>query len=291
MDFGIPRLISKVMAEMADGVLQFLDTRWLVELPEVMPLGIRELIVDGSPYLRAIPTLPEGLEVLRIDWPSKTPHVGALPSTLKELEISRAKDLSGLQLPESLEVLHICGMRWEEVTLPTIHAMPNLRILKLIGCKLKSLPPLPKGLQQLDCSENYISSLPPLPALVQLNVQITPVGRRVIHGIREGLLDFNHSRLISLEQLEVMPDSYINQMFATWERALLRSQLTHMYGIIESLEALMERARLIMTERNKESEIRCIARCTAIKRDLMENRWHPRRIGPLIEAGWDVEDI
>jgi hypothetical protein len=44
-------------------------------------------------------------------------------------------------------------------------------------------------------------------------------------------------------------------------------------------------------ELHERSYQRSIGRCRAIKEELMMNRWHPRRIGPLIEAGWDVEDI
>jgi hypothetical protein len=291
--FGIPRPIAKVMAEMADGVLHFLDAKWLVELPEVMPVGMRELIVDGSMHLRSIPTLPEGLEILRIHWPKQELHVGVLPSTLKKLEISNGKDMSALVLPRGLEELVIYGARWNDVKMPSIveGELPCLRILKMIGCKLHELPPLPCGLKELDCAENFIRSLPPLPTLQRLNVQATPIGRDVVHGIREGLLEFNHSRMISLKQLQVMPDSYICAMLGVWERALVRSQLTHMYAMIETLQTVLEWAHRIMDERNKESQVRCMSRCTAIKRDLMENRWHPRRIGPLIEAGWDVEDI
>jgi hypothetical protein len=46
----------------------------------------------------------------------------------------------------------------------------------------------------------------------------------------------------------------------------------------------MERVAGELHERSYQRSIR---RCRAIKEELMINRWHPRRIGPLtIEAGW-----
>jgi hypothetical protein len=36
---------------------------------------------------------------------------------------------------------------------------------------------------------------------------------------------------------------------------------------------------------------RSIGRCLSIKRDLMENRWHPDRVMRLLEAGIEVEDM
>ena len=115
-------------------------------------------------------------------------------------------------LPEGLKSLLIFGKRYSSIDVPALPA--GLKRLTICFCRLKTIPPLPKDLEELCLAHNSITKLPTVwPVLRSLDLQGNPVtGIRegnVVYGLREGLVEYNHGMYQSRPQMEAMPDSYL----------------------------------------------------------------------------------
>jgi hypothetical protein len=106
------------------------------------------------------PQLPNHVETLQIMEATGLKNIDAFPSNLKGLYL---KDIHSyyLQLPkfpDSLRSIYIRNCWLHNNTVPTL---PNsLERLFIITCGLKSVPPLPDSLKQLDMQRNKIQELP-----------------------------------------------------------------------------------------------------------------------------------
>jgi hypothetical protein len=128
--------------------------------------------------------------------------------------------------------------------------------LDVSGLNITSLPDLPSELQKLYCSNTNLTILPALPSGLQIlecaNTNIT-----TLLDLPSGLQKF-----------------WCDNTLLVW-------------GKTESIQNYNERWRKWREE--QASKKRSQERSKVIKRDLVENVWHPRRVQKLLEAGVELE--
>lgn len=133
---------------------------YLPDLP-----GSLQYLVLFSTHLITL-NLPQQLQFLSC---SVNPHLhfpAALPNTLKQLHWNNNLLLPNVPpLPDSLEQLSLTGLGVTSFSSPF---PPHLTQLFLYLNAITQLPSLPSSLQVLDCHSNGLTSLPPLPNLINL---------------------------------------------------------------------------------------------------------------------------
>jgi hypothetical protein len=244
------------------------------ELPP-LPASLRILDVTGCP-LQRLPDLPPRLRSLRTRMDLTNVE---LPPRLRHLILPR---VFGLVEPQRLPARLPDGLVQLVVSRGQVERLPplpdSLKDLYVGDNSLRELPPLPAGLQHLDIRDNPLQVLPRL-----------PVGLRTLN-----LLGLNLVEVALLPPQAVVIFNPVEDEDAETSQRILRacSDWTLSAWLERYEEQASTRAlEVVISELIERSYRRCVERCRAIKEELMINRWHPRRIGPLIEAGWDVEDI
>jgi hypothetical protein len=122
-------------------------------------------------HITSLPPLPATIRVLTLkDMPNPL-DLTSLPTGLEYLRCE-GMTVAALDLPPSINALHLENVVFTASTSPTLSLPLNLRHLHIVGTRLTSLPPLPATLTALIVEGIPITELPPsLERLVFKNTQ------------------------------------------------------------------------------------------------------------------------
>jgi Leucine-rich repeat (LRR) protein len=188
-------------------------------------------------------------------------------------ELLRRVAAAAAREPPLIPSLRVDGLR--------IHSLPplpeNLMELWCYRTQISELPPLPAGLLVLHCMETQVKSLPPLPPKLRFLIccktavkSLPELPTSLVH------LDCSDTQITMLPRLPPIPQCLDIRNLSL---PLLREN--------------REQRAAFITRWNDwwDSRDRQLARCRALKEELMAAAWAPARVERWVSAGrWDMID-
>lgn len=234
------------------GKILRLENSPLRSLPP-LPNHIEQLYVCKCKEITELPALPINLTEFACDGTSvKT--IPTLPLHLQRLNCASTQVEYLPSLPQTLISLNIYNSQLKELP-----ALPEVFLTTLMCGKtnLTEFPSLPNSLHTLDCSETRITKLPQLPQnLIVLDMYKTPI-RELPERFPESLQWLTAYQMLLPDKLiEETPNDYV-------------VRVKKFQQFIATLKPIME---------EHICRRRCIARCKAVKEELMAATWHTDRV-------------
>jgi hypothetical protein len=240
--------LIRSVAENQNKTFLWLENAQLTSLPS-LPNHIRTLQVSKCKNITEIPELPPNLKSFCCNGtPLKT--LPSLPRSLDILNCAGTEIEYLPELPSSLGLLNVYNSK-----VATLPALPeSLGQLCCGQTSITEFPPLPRGLRAFDCSETRITKLPALPAnLEHLEISKTPLCELPDHFPESLETLYAFEMLIPEYDIEEeTPNEYV-------------ARVKKFQRFIVGMKLELNRKRII-------------ARCKAIKEELMAATWHPDRV-------------
>lgn len=232
-------------------VFLWLEDAPITSLPS-LPNHIERMWVSKCKNITKLPELPTKLIDLSCDG-TPIKMLPALPSHLHLLNFAETEVEYLPELPQSLRVLHANNSKL--AALPTLPEC--LSILRCWQTNITELPPLPRELRTLECSETRITKLPVLP---------------------ENLRDLGIFRTPLRELPDQFPESleYLSAFDMLWADKEIDESPNEYLTRIKKFQQCIADLKSVLEERERRK--RTIARCKAVKEDLMAATWRTDRV-------------